>query len=116
MSINRPDKPQHGHLPQPLPYSVKEQPRSSRSDYAVGCAPAELLRNLVTQSLAALRIVRSEVNVDESPVVLGYQLTAESIDIVIASLYCYQCRIINRGADHLALLYIGRGEHITLEM
>src|SRR4030043_2264454 len=98
MSINRPDKAQHGELLQPLPYSGKEQPRTSRRDYAGGCAPAELLRNLVTQSLAALRIVRPEVNVDESPVVLGYQLAAESIDIVIASLDCHQCRIIDGSA------------------
>ena len=69
-------------------------------------APAQLLADLVAQRLAAFRVKRPDVNVDERPRILVPQFAAQAVDIVVAAVDGDQRRRVDCRADDLALLQV----------
>ena len=56
-----------------------------RHDHVVGRLPAELLGGLVGERLRALGVERAHVHVHERPRVLGRELRAEAVDVVVVA-------------------------------
>ena len=78
----------------------------------VGRLPPELLGRLEGEGLGALGVVGAQVDVDERPRrLLGGQLGAQPVDVVVAALDRDQVGAVDGGGDDLALLQVGGDEH-----
>jgi len=80
-----------------------------------GRPPAELLGDLVTVRLRALRIVRTDVDVHEGPAVLVPDLGAEPVDLVIGAFHGNEGRRVYERGDDLAALEVRGNEDVGLE-
>ena len=102
-------------LAEPLGDFGQLRPRPHRHHDVVGCLPAELLGRLEGEGLGALGVVRAQVDVHEGPRrVLGRQLGAESVDVVVAALDGDQVVPVHRRHEHLAPLEVGGNEDVVL--
>ncbi len=82
---------------------------SDGDDDLVGNPPAELLGDLVPQSLRALRVIGPDVDVDEGPALFfSRDLSGELVDVVVGALDGDQGRVIDGGSqDFLPLEIVG---------
>src|SRR5207302_248429 len=90
-------------------------PARARPPPARAPPPAELLGDLVTVRLRALRIVRTDVDVHEGPVVLVPDLGAEPVDLVIGAFHGNEGRRVYERGDDLAALEVRGNEDVGLE-
>jgi hypothetical protein len=91
----------------------EQRSRGDRHDAAVGKLPTELLDDLEGDRLRALRVVRAHVDVHERPVVvLGRQLGAQAIDLVVVTANGHQVRAVDAGAEDLLLFEVGGDEDV----
>jgi hypothetical protein len=93
----------------------EERARRDRTDDAVRQLEAELLGNFEAERLRALRVVRTKVDVHERPGMLGRELRAESVDVVVVAAHRNEVRAVYAGREDLLLLEVGRHEHVGLE-
>ena len=73
-------------------------------------SPAQLLRHLVAQGLAALGVVGTHVDVDEGPGIVVGKLAAQPVHLVVGAVNRNEHWIIDGGADDLAPLQVGGDE------
>ena len=83
-----------------------------RDDHVVGCLPSELLRGLERERLRTLGVERPHVDVDERPLVQPGELRAEAVDVVVVAFDRDEVAAVDRRGDDLALLEVGRDEHV----
>ena len=76
----------------------------------VGNAPAQLLRHLVAQGLAALGVVGAHIDVDESPRVVVAHLAAQAVHLIVGAVHRHHGGAVHGGADDLAPLQVGGDE------
>ena len=82
-----------------------------RHDHVVGRLPAELLGGLVRERLRALGVERPHVDVHERPRVLGRELRAQAVDVVVVAVDGDDVAAVDRGGEDLPGLEVGRDEH-----
>jgi len=76
----------------------------------IGQPPAELLRDLERECLAALGIERPEVHVDERPALLVGDLQPEPVDVVVGAVDADDGGAVREGVVDLGGLQVGRDE------
>ncbi len=81
----------------------------------LGQLPAELLGDFEAMRLGALGIVRTQIDVDESPAVFVADLAAQAIDIVVVAFDGDGLGTVNGRADDFSLLEAVGDEHITIQ-
>src|SRR6185312_2654715 len=74
------------------------------ADDVIRQSPAELFGDFVAESFRSLRIVRTQINVHEAPVMLVSNLRAEAVHLIIAAGYADQFGAENLGAEDFGLL------------
>ena len=89
----------------------EQRARGDRRDDAIGQLPAELLDRLVGERLGALGVVGAQVDVHERPLV-GGELGAQPVDIVVVSLDRHELRAVDARGQHLGLLEVGGNEDV----
>ncbi len=86
-----------------------------RDNHVVRQTPAKLLGDLVAHGLRAFRIIRTEVDVHESPAILVCDLRAEAVYVVVIAVNAHDLRSIDLGAQNFGRLKIGRNENARFE-
>ena len=105
------DQPEVDQLTGRLAVLDELAPGGDRHDDLVGQAPAELLRGLEGQRLAALAVVGAKVEVAEPPVDAVGELGAETVDVVVAAVDRDDRRPEDRRPDHLRGLEVAGHHH-----
>src|ERR1700722_14370775 len=77
--------------------------------------PSQLFCDLVSDRLRALGVIRTQVDVDDTPVVLIGNQGAKPIDVVIVSIDADEPRTINLSVENLRRLEVCRHEDAGLE-
>src|SRR6266508_3564484 len=85
-----------------------------RHDAVVRRAPAQLFAHFVAESLAAFRVIRAHVDVNECPWVLVADLATQPVDLVVAPVHRDERWTVDGRADDLALLQVGGDEDARL--
>ena len=86
--------------------------RRDRGHHDVGEPPAERLGDLVGERLAALGVVRAEVDVDRAPAELVGDLEAQAVDVVVGAVDRDDRRPVGERVLDLGRLEVGRHEHV----
>ena len=86
--------------------------RRDRGHDDVGEPPAERLGDLVGERLAALGVVRAEVDVDRAPAELVGDLEAQAVDVVVGAVDRDDRRAVGERMLDLRRLEVGRHEHV----
>ena len=107
--------PSSSHSSKPRAIFVNSEPGRDRAHDAVGQLEAELLGDLERERLGALGVVGPQVDVHERPRMLGRQLGAEPVDVVVVAAHRDQLRAVDAGREDLLLLEVGGHEHVGLE-
>ena len=97
-----------------LIFVISDPPAMGTHD-VVGQSPAQLLGDLVANGLRAFGVIRTQVHIHESPVVLVGDLRAQAVHLVVAAGDAHQLRAIHLGAHNLCRLEIGGNEDPGLE-
>ena len=74
-----------------------------------------MLGDFEAHALRAFGVIRAQVHVHESPAVFARDLGAEPVDLVVRAVDADDVRAIDERAEHLALLEVGRNEHVALQ-
>ena len=101
-------------LLQPLVDLGEHRAGCRRRDGVCGSAPAQLLRDLVAERLAAVRIEGADVDVHECPLVLVGQFTAEAVDVVVAAVDRDHGGVVDGRAQHLARFEVVGDEDVGI--
>src|SRR5581483_3210083 len=75
-------------------------------DNVIRQPPPKLFGNFKAHGLGTLGIVRTEIDVHKSPVMLVGNLRAKAVDVIVAARDADQRRAINLRAEHLGRLEI----------
>src|SRR5262249_50671964 len=73
-------------------------------------SPAKLLCNLEGEGLAAFGVIRPQIDVDEGPAELIGDLGAQAIHVVVVAVDRDEGWLVDRRAEDLPLLQVGRDE------
>ena len=87
-----------------------QAPRGDGRDDHIGQAPAELLGDLERERLAALRVERPEVDVDEGPALLIGDFKTQAVDVVVRAFNGDDGRAVAQGVIDLGRLEACRNE------
>ena len=88
--------------------SGEHRPRGDRGDDHVWRPPAERLRDLEGEGLAALGVVRPEVDVDEAPAGLVGDLEAQPVHVVVRAVDGHDRRAVRERVLDLGALEVRR--------
>ena len=102
--------PSRRELAERLVHLGEQRARGHRDDDLLGQPPAELLGDLVAERLAALGVVRPDVDVHERPVLVLGDLAAQPVDVVVGALHRDERLVVHRRLHDLALLEVVRDE------
>ena len=92
-----------------------QRPARHRDDDVVRQTPSQLLGDFVAHRLRAFGVVRTQVDVHESPAMLVGNLRAQTVHVVVAAVDAHQFRAEHLRAENLRRLEIGRNEDPRLE-
>ena len=96
--------------------NLGQQRTARHRDHRVpGRAPAELFGDLKTHRLGTFRVVRAQVDVDETPTVLARDLRAQAVDLIIRAMDADDVGAVHQRAEHLAAFQVGGDEHIAFQ-
>ena len=81
----------------------------------IGELPTQLFHHLIGEGFGALGVVRTKIDIDETPPVGVCHLRTESVHLVVISLHRHQGGVVDQGAQDLAGFQIRGNEHTALQ-